>query len=306
MTPLTDATICRMRVPYQGANIRTWVGFKHLMYLAEGALLEWFRCRGIGPQELYQNHALELEVLDSSAQFPGLVEADDAIMATAIHKASGKFAVQLRADRVAGEAVVVNANFQVALIGTSSPATATDWPATLVAPSAAAASGGGEVFAIPPGGEAAAALQFRRPHALVWTWSARYFHCHFSDRVQHGTYIALLEEAVDRFVAARGISVGSILRRRGWIPVVSRARVRLIADAHMEEPIHTAFWLDETLKDLAYSACMECYVVRDGSLTQVAEGRVLHGYAAAGGDNAGKLMPLDAGMIEALTGASRL
>ena len=48
MTQVPDSPIVRsvLRPRYEGANIRTWIGFKHLMYLAEEAVLEWLRIRG--------------------------------------------------------------------------------------------------------------------------------------------------------------------------------------------------------------------------------------------------------------------
>ena len=57
MTALT----CRPR--YEGANIRTWIGFKHFMYLVEEAVLHWFRERGLGPQRLYHEYGLGLEIV---------------------------------------------------------------------------------------------------------------------------------------------------------------------------------------------------------------------------------------------------
>ena len=39
------------------------------------------------------------------------------------------------------------------------------------------------------------------PEAFGWDWRVRYFHCHYSDRVQHSAYVRALEEVVDRFLA---------------------------------------------------------------------------------------------------------
>src|SRR5262249_51880992 len=73
------ALTCRPR--YEGANIRTWIGFKQFMLLAEEAVLAWFRERGLGPQRLYHEHGLGLEIVDSSVQLPALLEVDDEVRA---------------------------------------------------------------------------------------------------------------------------------------------------------------------------------------------------------------------------------
>jgi acyl-CoA thioesterase FadM len=137
---------------------------------------------------------------------------------------------------------------------------------------------------------------------FVWSWKARYFLCHYSNRVQHSAYVRSLEEVVDRFLADRGISVGRMLVDRGWIPVVSRARVTLLADAVMEEVIHTTFTVDNVLKGVGYDATMNCFVHRDADLVHVATARILHGYAVSRGEGAGRLAELDDGTISALTG----
>jgi len=137
--------------------------------------------------------------------------------------------------------------------------------------------------------------------AFLWSWRARYFHCHFSDRVQHSSYIQALEEVVDRFLADRGISVGRMLAERGWIPIVSRARIQLVADAHMEETIHTTFVVEEVLKRTAYDARMDCYVQRGDTIVHTATARILHGYASSRGRDAGQLVVLDDSTLAALT-----
>ena len=42
LSPLVHTT----RPSYEGANIRTWVGFKHFMYLVEESVLAWLRGSG--------------------------------------------------------------------------------------------------------------------------------------------------------------------------------------------------------------------------------------------------------------------
>jgi trans-aconitate methyltransferase len=50
--PMTTSLVMRPR--HEGANMRTWIGFKHFLYLAEEAVLHWFRDHGYGVQRLCQ------------------------------------------------------------------------------------------------------------------------------------------------------------------------------------------------------------------------------------------------------------
>jgi acyl-CoA thioesterase FadM len=136
---------------------------------------------------------------------------------------------------------------------------------------------------------------------FTWSWRVPYFYCQFSDRVQHSGFVRVLEEVVDLFLADRGISVGSLLAERGWIPVVSRVRVRLLGAAHMEEVVHTGFRVDEIVRGTMFDGSMHCAVRRDGVMIPVAEGRILHGYAMSRGPDAGRLATLDDTTIAALT-----
>jgi acyl-CoA thioesterase FadM len=142
------------------------------------------------------------------------------------------------------------------------------------------------------------------PSVLYWPWTARYLYCHYSDRVQHSAYIRALEEAVDRFLAERGLSIGSMLVDRGWIPVVSRARIQLITEAHMDETVHTTFSVESITKQIFYDARMDCYVRRDGGLVHTAMATITHGYIVADGQHAVHPVKFDETVMAALAGRS--
>ena len=115
----------------------------------------------------------------------------------------------------------------------------------------------------------------------------------------------VLEEVVDRYLADRGVSVGRMLRERGWIPVVSRARIEVRGDARLEEPMWVTFTVTDLLKDVTYDARMDCHVVRDGRLVRVATATILHGYAVSRGTEAGRLATLDPDTAVAITAGGR-
>jgi acyl-CoA thioesterase FadM len=295
-SPSTTRLLARPR--YEGSNIRTWIGFKHFMYLVEEGVLQWFREQGLGPQQLYLRHGLGLEILDCSVQLPALLEIDDEVGVEITRTAAARF------------------DARIFILGSAAPVPALRGKLTVgLLPEA-----GAPAHDAPPPGFAAMVrdwppvegrdlrgedpVQALTGGAFHWAWRARYFHCHFSDRVQHSAFVRALEEVVDRFLADRGLSIRTLLETRGWIPVVSRARVSLLAAAHMEETIHTTFRVEEILKGRAFDATMDCHVVRDGRLVAVARAKILHGYAASRGEQAGALVVLDRETQLALLGGA--
>lgn len=282
-----------LRPRYEGANIRTWIGFKHFMYLAEEAVLTWFRRRGLGPRELYLRHGLGLSVVDSSALLPAVLEVDDEVEAEVSATAvPGHFAVRLRVRRDGAQVTVLRGKVRVAAVVDAEAERATDVPAELASLIADDVA------------QVAEPAPARNTSGRPFTWScrARYFHCQFSRRVQHSAYVRLLEETVDRFLEDRGISVPRMLSERGWIPVVSRAHVRLLADAFMDETVHVRFAVEEIWRATTYDARMDCHVVRDGREVPVATARIQHGYALSRGPDAGRLATLDEAVVGALMG----
>lgn len=293
------------RPAFEGANIRTWIGFKHLMYVVEAAVLRWFEKRDLALGRLYHEHGLGLEIIDCSVQLPAPVEYDDELIAEVNERRAGRFTVVVRARRRDSTPVVIKGNVTVAFVRETTPTSDGPPPpqiASLVVPEVAAAwtSDAGDLVATDPT-HIRAIITRSEPASLVWSWRARYFLCHFSNRVQHSAYVRALEEVVDRFLAERGLSIRQMLEVRGWIPVVSRARVQLIADARMEETVHTRFAVVEIIKNTAYDARMDCFVLRQDALIRVATARILHGYAVGRGDGAGALVELDPRTLDALT-----
>jgi acyl-CoA thioesterase FadM len=286
----------------EGANIGTWIGFKHFMYLAEAAVLAWFKDRGLGTDALFGEYGLGLSVADSSVLLPAVLHSDD-IVDAAVTGGPARFTVRLAARRPGTPTVLRGRLTMVALRQPDVPSTSPppDPLGPVVAGDVAelnlaerldlpaeAGRSAGELLAPPGSG------------AFCWSWRVPYFYCQYSDRMQHSGYVRALEDVVDRFLASRELSVATLLRDRGWIPVVSKARVTLLADAWMEEIMHTVFTVDEVLKRSSFSARMDCYVRRGDTLTHAATGRILHGYAIARGQGAGQLAELDDATVAAL------
>ncbi|MFF7971972.1 alpha/beta fold hydrolase [Streptomyces sp. NPDC007905] len=296
---------------YEGANIRTWIGFKHFMYLVEEAVLEYFRERGVGARDMYHRYGLGLEIVDSSVQLPATLFVDDRVYATVVSatpkpEQGAPFTVTLTVER-GGEAVtVLKGKLRVALVAVKDGSGTEPVPAVLapfVVPEVAAlANTKSASLPIGPGQEVADVLVPEGSGAYLWSWRAPYYYCHFSDRLQHSAYVRTLEEVVDRFLHDRGLAIGKLLEERAWIPVVSRARVQVLSDIFMEETVHTVFTVEDVIKDTVYTARMDCYVRRGDSLELAATATIMHGYAISRGEEAGTVALFDEDVKAALLG----
>ncbi|MET7599391.1 alpha/beta fold hydrolase [Streptomyces sp. NPDC005481] len=298
---------------YEGANIRTWIGFKHFMYLAEEAVLQYFADRGVDARTLYHTYGLGLEIVDSSVQLPVALEVGEQVYATVVSATpkpgqGAPFAVSLTVEREGRTVTVLKGKVRAALVTVKDGSGSEPVPAFLepyVVPEVAALhnSAAGSL-PIAEGQEVADVLAPEGSGAYLWDWRAPYYYCHFSDRLQHSAYIRTLEEVVDRYLHSRDLAIGRLLEERGWIPVVSRARVQLLGDIWMEETVHTVFRVDEILRDTMYTARMDCYVRRGDRLERAATATIMHGYAISRGELAGTVAVLDEQVQTALRGGA--
>lgn len=317
MTELLDGTLTTPvgRPRYEGANIRTWIGFKHFMYLTEEAVLQYFRERGVGAETLYHTYGLGLEIVDHSVSLPATLGIDDEVTAV-VEPGKPKpghgapFKLRLTVERDGETVTVLTGKIRVALVTLKDapagiqPVPAHLEPYTVPAVAALADAADHEPRTVADS-ELSAVLTPAGSNAFLWSWRIPYFYCHFSDRLQHSGYVRAMEEVVDRFLEDRGISIRTMLVERGWIPVVSRARVHMLADALMEETLHTVFTVQEILKDVMYTATFDTYVHRDGRLVHTATGSIMHGYAVSRGELAGSLAEFDDTTRAALLGDAR-
>ncbi|MET8307401.1 thioesterase family protein [Micromonospora sp. NPDC005173] len=288
------------RPGFEGANIRTWIGFKHFAYLVEQGVLRWFREHGHGPGRLYHEHGVGLSIRDCSLLLPAVLDVDDEASVVATPAANGRFAVRMSVRRDA-DVTVCRARVRVALVREADVPHRAPLPAELSGLVEEPAAGEPGVAAGTDPAETLRAVGA----GFVWPWRVPYFYCQYSQRMQHSGYVRLLEEVVDRYLADRGVSVGRMLRERGWIPVVSRARIEVLGDAHLDEPMWITFTVTDVLKDVTYDARMDCHVLRAGRLVRVATASILHGYAVSRGPEAGRLATLDPDTVAALTGEVR-
>jgi acyl-CoA thioesterase FadM len=298
------------RPRYEGSNICTWIGFKHVMYLVEEAVLDHLRQSGVVPRSLYEERGLGVDIVESDARIATALHMDDEVRTEVVSQpADGDGALVFRtttyAGRPDGPVKAVTAKVRVQIRPADWPAAATPANATPAAATPANGRVDGE-RAIGRGAVGTAepdvAALVGDANAIVWRWRVPYFYCHFSQHLQHSGYLRLMEEVVDLFLDERGISIRTMLDGQRWIPVVPRANVRILAPALMEEELYTVFTVEEIFKDVTYTARMDCYVRRDGRLLHTATGRITHGYAEVLDRRDWKLVPFDSRTTAALRG----
>lgn len=286
----TDMTTYVGRPRFEGANIRTWIGFKHFTYLMEEGVLQYLRDRDLGPTRLYRDFGLGVEFVDSSIRLPNTIDLDDEVTVRVTRdesKLGWSFVVRMTVDRGDGPITVLNGKTRVQLMHEVDTAPVSTIPDSIV----------DAVSEITPldttGPQTLSQLTSENPGAFLWSWRIPYFYCHYSLRLQHSGYVRAVEEVVDRFLHDRGLAIEEVLAERGWIPVVSRSRITLLEDALMGETLHTVMRVDEVIKDVMYPAKIDMYVERGGTLFHTATASVVHGYAVSRGTEAGTLAIID-------------
>jgi acyl-CoA thioesterase FadM len=287
------STVVERYPSFEGANIVTGIGFKHVIYLLEEAVVQHFRERGLGPQLLYERHGLCLEIVDSDARLLTGTYLDDQVrveVRTELEPPLSElpFFAQMHVRRGGKEVKSLSGRVRVLLRrdeGVQAEAPPPDELAMYVSAEinrqpSGSASGEGAAFV----GGVADEEQLRRhlapagANAFVWKRRVPYFYCHYGARLQHSGYLRLLEEVVDRFLADHGISIRTMLEGRRWIPIVTNARVEMLREALMEEDIYTVFTVEKVFKRFTYTGRMDCYVVRGGQPLRTATSRITHGY----------------------------
>lgn len=310
-----------VRPRYEGNNICTWIGFKHVNYMVEEAVLEHFRNAGLSSRRLFEEFGLGVDIvsldtrilnafhLDESgtATVVGTTGADDAALGFAVtimregsttKDVTAKVTVRLRIDTYLDEPADVPdelARFAVTALAEAEPGEPVE-PAT-----GPALSAGRGATATQENDPVLARLTEGR-NAFGWRWRIPYPYCHNNERLQMSGYLRQMEEVVDLFLADRGISIKTLLDERRWIPVVPHSKIEFLDEALMEEELYTIYTVEEIFKDVTYRSRMDTYVVRDGRLVHTATGTITHGYAVIDNRRDWRLVNFDQRVLDALGG----
>jgi acyl-CoA thioesterase FadM len=303
-TLLSAPTTVRLRPRYEGNNICTWIGFKHVNYLVEEAVLAHFRAAGLSSRRLFEEFGLGLDVVELNTHIRTAFHLDDVGIARVEPAGTGGLSFAVTIDRDGhgpGKAVAAKARVVLRRETYVDP---TDSVPVELAPFAVDVIGdraGVDAAALGEGDPVLEQLLAGR-NGFGWRQRIPYPHCHFNERLQMSGYLRQMEATVDLFLADRGLSIRRMLDQRRWIPVVPHSKIRMLAEALMEEELYTVYVVDEVFKDLTYRSIMDTYVVRDGRLIQTSTGTITHGYAKVQSRRDWTLVNMDEPVLDAIRG----
>lgn len=318
-----DRTTATVKPRFEGSNICSWIGFKHVMYCVEEGVLEHFRTQGLAPRPLYEEKGVCLEIVNSNVRILHAMHMDDTVQVHVLPRTKPDateitVGIEVMVKRDGKELKAVTGTVDVIFRLDDSAVTSHAGAATVdprLARYTYSRIQRGERKSIPsvnltrePGvvsPAVLAALGADKTNSFVWKWHVPYFYCHFNDRMQHSGYLRLMEEVLDLFVADRGISIRTLLENKKWIPVVPAANLQMLDEAMMEETIYTVFTVEDIFKDTTYKSRMDCYVERHGGLVHTATGHITHGYAVVDSRRDWSLVQFDAEVVAALRGDKR-
>ncbi|HLX49666.1 MAG TPA: hypothetical protein VKS82_15160 [Streptosporangiaceae bacterium] len=317
---LGSETVAELRPSYEGSNIGSWIGFKHINYLAEEAVLQHFRAVGLPSRSLYENFGLCLELVDLDTRILSGFHLDDevkAVVRPSTEEGSGElaFKVSLSVQHRTGRTKAARSMVRVLLRRDTSLGAAEPAPSELIPFTTArirrSSHDPAPIPSLPgpysagrgtTGGDPVLGELTRHVNAFAWRWRIPYPYCHFTERMQMSGYLRQMEEVVDLFLADHGISIKRLLDERRWIPVVPRSSIAMLDEAIMEEELYTVFTVQNIFKNFSFRARMDAYVMREGELLRTAAGWITHGYAQIKNRREFSLVELDDRMLAALGG----
>ncbi|MFE6871575.1 hypothetical protein ACFVFS_34120 [Kitasatospora sp. NPDC057692] len=307
---LREPSSLEIRPRYEGSNICTWIGFKHVNYLVEEAVLNHLRQAGVAPGGIYERYGLCTDIVDIDTRILHAFHIDDTAVAEVRPHRRAKdgellFAVTLHVRRESLlKAVTATVRVQLRLDprgGGELPLPAALAPFAVDRLAATPGWTPEPVTADLTAHDALEQLTAGR-NAYAWKFRIPYWYCHFTERQQMSGYLRLMEEAKDRLVADRGVSIKTLLDEQNWIPVVPHSRITVLDEARMEEDMYVVLTVESVFKGFTYDSRVDTYVVRDGKPVQTSTGRITHGYAVIENRRDWSLVAFDDRMNAALEG----
>jgi len=310
-----DVTILNRYPSFEGANIATGIGFKHIMYLAEDGVIHHFRERGLGPQTLYESHGLGLEIVHADIRLLTGINLDDLVRVevSATNLPADRelsFAVQMFVTRAGRDVRAATGHWRVLL---RQEVISSDESL----PSALALYVTEKIDRCPPPPlllsdsirrddqdmeSTISGLLLQGNNAFFWRRRIPYYYCHYNRRLQHSGYLRLLEEVVSLFLDDRGISMRTMLETKAWVPIVTTAEIEMVREAYIEEDMYVVFTVENIFKSFTYRARVDFYVLRGTELLLTGRGMITHGYLEIKGRRDWNLASFDEPTLRALSG----
>lgn len=302
---MTETTVA-VRPRAEGTRLGPRVGYPELVALAEQAVQEWFRERGWPPGRLARGPGLALQVIDASTLLPAGLDADDEVVAEAERVGGRFFDVRLAALRDGARTAVLRGRFGVALRSAGADL-AGALPAELADLVLDRLDGlGTAVAGHDPRHEEAALAEAARVGVPGYhrQWRVPYPAGSAGGRLPLAGYVRALEETVDALLADGGVPAGRLYAERGWLPVITRSRLRLIGDVLVGDTLHCVLTVAQVVRGSLLDLRLDWHVERAGGAVPTATGIVLLGFADARTPG-GAPVPLDEATVAAVTATAR-
>ena len=286
----------------EGANIRSWIGFKHFEYIIGEAISMLLAERGFDERSLALS-GVRAHVVGARAALTHVIECGDDVGVVL------RDARRIDTDLLAVDAEIFNNRAgQRSLKGTylvkvedlvedglegdlTASTVLTSFEKGILKSSKAPRQGS---FATDDGPRL-----FDEAFSTVWT--VPYYYCESSRFLSYRGHIRSLEGVVDDYLASVGLFIPDLLAARAMIPVVSRYSVNVMGDVPMGAVATTYFHVDDILGNAVFDASFATtFVDEAGKRVVAATGVIQHGYAVSRGDGAGTMATMDAEIMASL------
>lgn len=289
-----------MRPSFEGANIRSWIGFKHFEYMMCDAVSELLSRQGFGQRDLVLS-GVRANVVGSRSALTHVIECGDEV-GIALHDAR-----RVEEGLVALDAEIFNKRAgQRSLKGTYLVAVEDIAEEGLVGDLTAAAVLESFPEGVLKGSKTPRPGRFAADKGLFDTsffveWTVPYYYCEASRFLSYRGHIRSLESVVDDYLADVGLLIPDLLADRAMIPVVSRYSIRVHADVPMGARVVTHFHVDDVLGGAVFNASFATiFTDVAGRRVVAANGVIQHGYAISRGEGAGTMATMPPGIIACL------
>lgn len=283
---MTTWTTANLRPLSEGANIESWIGFKHFSYLAEAGIQEYLRNTGRSQDAILRaGHSVDIASL--SLRLPSPLYADSLVD---VHVEGERRETDSLSEMLCVEGLSRDSGERrrclqgTAMLNQHRLADLEDCLARIEK------QGQAKI----PRARADA------PGHHDWHFTVPYPFCRAASVLQFDGYVRLVEDGIERYLRAHGISVRRLLVERGWIPVVTDWKINIHEPVFMEETLLIRMDVTSIFKGLLWETRISFVAMRDDKETTVAESFIRHGYAVTKGPGAGTMATFDKEVRHAL------
>jgi len=297
-----DKINIKQRPRFEGCNIETWLGFKHLMYLSEEALLEFFRIHKISQRDLYLKYDVNLEIRFSKIDIIKAVNTDDELDTVVYLDPKSSFPLFIIKSYV-GDTLYFKSKIQVLFNVAGNINEIKDINLKQLITKGVESNSRIQVdkeIKLRKEEPLEVLKEYFSSDAFVYKKRIPYYYCHYNNYVLHSGYVRFIEEAVDLFLESRGLSIKRMLQEKKYIPFVSNTNINIIDHAEMEEDIYIVFKVNDVYKDAVYLSNIYFYVKRNEKLQLMAFADITHGYSVIHDKANWNMVTLDQSIVSAL------